>query len=88
MFEKGVGEDVFKDRDKFMEIFNDFVFKCFYCGEEFYGRNFLVLEIEKVFELLNDFKGLIDWDNKRVCFRFNSFLVFDLMFENWDRKML
>lgn len=64
MLEKGVGEDVFKDRDKFMETFNDFVFKCPHCGEEFYGRNLPASETEKVFELLNDFKGSIDWDNK------------------------
>ncbi|MDK2913927.1 MAG: hypothetical protein PWQ79_842 [Thermococcaceae archaeon] len=87
MLEKGVGEDVFRDRDKFMETFNDFVFKCPHCGEEFYGRNLPALEAEKVFELLNDFKGSIDWDNKRVRLRLNSLLALDTMLEQWNRKV-
>lgn len=70
-----------------METFNDFVFKCPHRGEELYGRNLPASEAEKVFKLLNDFKGSIDWDNKRVRLRLNSLLALDSMLENWDRKM-
>jgi NMD protein affecting ribosome stability and mRNA decay len=87
MLEKGVSKDVFKDKEKFMETFNGFVFRCPHCGEEFYGRNLPASEAEKVFELLNEFKGSIDWDNKRVRLRLNSLLALDSMLENWDKKM-
>jgi hypothetical protein len=87
MLEKGVDEDVFGDRDKFMETFTDFVFKCPHCGEEFYGRNLPASEAEKVFELLNEFKGSIDWNKRKVRLRLNSLLALDTMLEQWDKKV-
>nr|WP_245250362.1 hypothetical protein [Thermococcus stetteri] len=87
MLERGLDEETLKNREKFMEIFKEFVFRCPHCGEEFYGRNLPTSEAEKVFELLNDFKGSIDWNNKKVRLRLNSLLALDSMLENWDKKM-
>ena len=80
-------EEIMRDRERFMETFRNFVFKCPHCGEEFYGRNLPEKEAEKVFELLNDFKGSIDWDKKKVRLRLNSLLALDTMLEQWDRKV-
>jgi len=80
-------EEVFKDREKFVQTFEGFVFKCPSCGEEFYGRNLPGKEAEKVFELLNEFNGSIDWENKRVRLRLNSLLALDTMLEQWDKKV-
>ena len=80
-------EEVFQDKARFMAAFEGFVFKCPHCGEEFYGRNLPVREAEKVFELLNEFKGSIDWENKKVRLRLNSLLALDTMLEQWDRKV-
>ncbi|ASJ12206.1 hypothetical protein [Thermococcus thioreducens] len=80
-------EDIMKDHKKFMEAFEGFVFKCPHCGEEFYGRNLPEKEAEKVFELLNEFNGSIDWENKRVRLRLNSLLALDTMLEQWDKKV-
>lgn len=80
-------EEVMSDRERFMEAFEGFVFKCPHCGEEFYGRNLPGKEAEKVFELLNEFKGSIDWENKKVRLRLNSLLALDTMLEKWDQKM-
>jgi len=80
-------DGIFQDRGKFMETFEEFVFKCPHCGEEFYGRNLPAKEAEKVFELLNEFKGSIDWENKKVRLRLNSLLALDTMLEKWDEKM-
>ena len=79
--------EIFRDREKFMEAFEGFVFKCPHCGEEFYGRNLPAKEAEKVFELLNEFKGSIDWENRKVRLRLNSLLALDTMLENWDKKV-
>ncbi|NJE10031.1 hypothetical protein [Thermococcus sp. MAR1] len=79
--------EVFKDREKFVQTFEGFVFKCPHCGEEFYGRNLPEKEAEKVFELLNEFNGSIDWENKRVRLRLNSLLALDTMLEQWDKKV-
>ena len=80
-------EEIFEDRSRFLETVEGFVFKCPHCGEEFYGRYLPKEEAEKVFELLNEFKGSIDWDNRRVRLRLNSLLALDKMLENWDKKM-
>ncbi|NJE03199.1 hypothetical protein [Thermococcus sp. MV11] len=80
-------EEVFQDREKFTEAFKGFVFKCPHCGEEFYGKNLPTREAEKVFALLNEFKGSIDWENRKVRLRLNSLLALDAMLENWDRKV-
>ncbi len=79
--------EIFQDREKFMKTFEGFVFKCPHCGEEFYGRNLPAKEAEKVFELLNEFKGSIDWENRKVRLRLNSLLALDTMLENWDKKV-
>ncbi|MCD6372124.1 MAG: hypothetical protein J7L37_01020 [Thermococcus sp.] len=79
--------EVMKNREKFMETFEGFVFKCPHCGEEFYGKNLPAKEAEKVFELLNEFRGSIDWENGKVRLRLNSLLALDTMLEKWDEKM-
>lgn len=79
--------EVFRERGKFMETFEGFAFKCPHCGEEFYGKNLPAKEAEKVFELLNEFKGSIDWENGKVRIRLNSLLALDTMLENWDKKV-
>ena len=80
-------EEVLQDKVRFMETFENFIFKCSKCGEEFYGRNLPQNEAEKVFELLNEFKGSIDWEHRRVKLRVNSLLALDTMLEGWDRKV-
>ncbi|NJE01179.1 hypothetical protein [Thermococcus sp. JdF3] len=80
-------EGLFKDRERFMATFESFVFRCPHCGEEFYGKNLPAREAEKVFALLNEFKGSIDWENRKVRLRLNSLLALDTMLENWDRKV-
>ncbi|ASJ03061.1 hypothetical protein A3L09_07230 [Thermococcus profundus] len=87
MIEKGLNEETLKDREKFLASFRGFVFKCPHCGEEFYGRNLPEKEAEKVFELLNEFKGSIDWEKGKVRLRLNSLLALDTMLEKWDEKM-
>ena len=79
--------EVMKDRELFIETLEEFVFKCPNCGEEFYGRYLPREEAEKVFELLNEFKGSIDWEGKKVRLRLNSLLALDTMLEQWDRKV-
>ena len=79
--------EVMKDRELFIETLEEFVFKCPHCGEEFYGRYIPREEAEKVFELLNEFKGSIDWERKKVRLRLNSLLALNTMLEQWDRKM-
>ncbi|WP_461865548.1 hypothetical protein [Thermococcus sp.] len=78
--------ELLKDKEVFMKTFENFVFKCPHCGEEFYGRNLPVKEAEKVFDLLNDFKGSIDWENKKVKLKLTNLLALDLMLEEWDRR--
>jgi NMD protein affecting ribosome stability and mRNA decay len=80
-------ENILKDREKFMETLENFTFKCPHCGEEFYGRYLPREEAEKVFELLNEFKGSIDWENGKVRLRLNNLLALDTMLEQWDRKV-
>jgi len=80
-------EEIFRERERFMETFEGFVFKCPHCGEEFYGRNLPGKEAEKVFALLNEFRGSIDWENRKVRLRLNSLLALDTMLENWDKKV-
>ena len=75
------------DRERFLSTFREFTFKCPHCGEEFYGRNLPEKEAEKVFELLNEFKGSIDWENGKVRLRLNSLLALDTMLEQWDEKV-
>ncbi|ASJ06904.1 hypothetical protein [Thermococcus pacificus] len=86
--EKGTEmRELLLDRERFLSAFREFVFKCPHCGEEFYGRNLPEKEAEKVFELLNDFKGSIDWENKKVRLRLNSLLALDTLLEQWDEKV-
>ncbi|WP_258084616.1 hypothetical protein [Thermococcus thermotolerans] len=80
-------EEIFRERERFMETFEGFVFKCPHCGEEFYGKNLPRKEAEKVFELLREFKGSIDWESRKVRLRLNSLLALDTMLENWDKKV-
>lgn len=80
-------EEITRDREKFMEAIEGFAFKCPHCGEEFYGKYLPREEVEKVFELLNEFKGSIDWENGKVRLRLNSLLALDKMLENWDKKV-
>lgn len=78
---------VLKSRELFLQTLQEFAFKCPHCGEEFYGRYLPKEESEKVFELLNEFKGSVDWENKKVRLRLNSLLALDTMLEQWDRKV-
>ncbi|WP_297065911.1 hypothetical protein [Thermococcus sp.] len=80
-------KEVLTDWELFLKTLENFVFKCPHCGEEFYGKYLPREEAEKVFELLNEFKGSIDWKNKKVRLRLNSLLALDKMLENWDKKM-
>ncbi|CAB50415.1 hypothetical protein [Pyrococcus abyssi] len=80
-------EDIFKDREEFLGKLKEFTFKCPVCGEEFLGKYLPMDEAEKVFELLNDFKGSIDWDNRKVRIRLNQLLALDKMLEEWDRRV-
>ena len=80
------GKALMGDEERFLEAFNDAVIKCPACGEEFYGRALPQGEVEKVFSLLNDFKGSIDWDGMKVRLRLNSLLALDTMLEEWDRR--
>ena len=79
--------DVFSDGEKFMKAFEGFVFKCPSCGEEFYGRNLPAKEAEKVFSLLNEFKGSIDWERGKVRLKLNNLLALDTMLEQWDERV-
>ncbi|ANF23159.1 hypothetical protein [Thermococcus piezophilus] len=78
---------IFKDKERFMGAFESFVFKCPTCGDEFYGGNLPRKEAEKVFDLLNEFNGSIDWEKRRVRLRLNSLLALDMMLEQWDKKV-
>ncbi|MDV3103653.1 hypothetical protein [Thermococcus waiotapuensis] len=80
-------KEILSDRGRFLNELREFAFKCPNCGEEFYGKNLPEKEAEKVFELLNEFKGSIDWESGRVRLRLNSLLALDTMLEEWDRKM-
>ncbi len=80
-------EEIFKDKERFFDALDSFVFKCPHCGEEFYGSSLPRKEAEKVFELLSEFKGSIDWENRRVRLRLNSLLALDTMLEKWDEKV-
>ncbi|WP_297463605.1 hypothetical protein [Thermococcus sp.] len=80
-------EEILRDREKFMKAFRDFVFRCPHCSGEFYGRNLPLEEAEKVFELLNEFRGSIDWENKKVKLKLNNLLALDTMLEQWDEKV-
>jgi len=79
--------EIFKDREKFIQTFESFVFKCPHCSEEFYGKYLPREEAVKVFELLNEFKGSIDWENRKVRLRLNSLLALDKMLENLEKVM-
>ncbi|MDI3475775.1 MAG: hypothetical protein PWQ95_1503 [Thermococcaceae archaeon] len=76
-----------KDSREFLEAFKEFTFRCPSCGEEFYGSALPEREAKKVFELLNEFKGSIDWENERVKLRLNSLLALDTMLEGLDKKL-
>ena len=80
-------EEVMTDIELFLKTLKNFTFKCPHCGEEFYGRYLPREEAEKVFELLNEFKGSIDWEKGKVRLRLNSLLALDTMLEQWDRKV-
>ncbi|WP_297503820.1 hypothetical protein [Thermococcus sp.] len=79
--------ELLSNREHFMNALKGFTFKCPHCGEEFYGRNLPEKEVEKVFELLNEFKGSINWENRKVRLRLNSLLALDTMLEKWDEKV-
>ena len=79
-------KEVLKDKNAFMESLEGFVFKCPHCGEEFYGKNLPAREAEKVFDLLNEFKGSVDWENGKVRLKLTNLLALDLMLEEWDRR--
>lgn len=79
--------ELLKDKDAFLSALNDFAFKCPECGEEFYGRNLNLREAEKVFELLNDFDGSIDYSSNKVRLKLTNLLALDLMLEEWDKRV-
>jgi len=81
-----VSRDLFEDPERFRSALEDFVFKCPHCGEEFYGKNLPSKEVDKVFELLREFKGSINWDEGKVRLRLNSLLALDTMLEKWDEN--
>ncbi|HIP74678.1 MAG TPA: hypothetical protein EYH24_00370 [Thermococcus paralvinellae] len=75
------------DKQAFISAFEGFVFTCPHCGQKFYGRYLELKELEKVFELLNDFKGGIDYENKKVRLKLTNLLALNMMLEEWDRKV-
>ncbi len=85
--EGGRMRELLGDRGEFMKAFREFVFKCPHCNGEFYGRNLPEEEVEKVFDLLNEFKGSIDWENGKVRLKLNSLLALDVMLRKWDEKV-
>lgn len=79
--------ELLADKQAFISAFEGFVFACPYCKEEFYGKHLEIKEAEKVFELLNDFKGGIDYENKKVKLKLTNLLALDMMLEEWDRRI-
>ncbi|MFA4647586.1 Trm112 family protein [Pyrococcus kukulkanii] len=79
--------ELLKNKNEFINALENFAFKCPRCGEEFYGKFLPRDEAEKVFELLNDFKGSIDWENRKVRIRLNQLLALDKMLEEWDKRV-
>jgi len=80
-------ENLLEDRDEFLKALDEFVFRCPHCGEEFWGRALDRREAPKVFELLNEFKGGIDYKNGKVRLKLTNLLALDVMLEEWDRKV-
>lgn len=74
------------DKQEFLKAFNGFIFKCPVCGEEFYGKVLGKKEPGVVFELLNDFKGGIDYESGRVKLKLTNLLALNTMLEEWDRR--
>ncbi|AEC52079.1 hypothetical protein PNA2_1163 [Pyrococcus sp. NA2] len=87
MLKLGNAEEIMKDRNEFLKSFESFVFKCPSCNEEFEGKYLPSDEAEKVFELINDFKGSIDWEKKKVRIRLNNLLALEKMLEEWDKRV-
>ncbi|NPA47775.1 MAG: hypothetical protein GXO14_03895 [Thermococci archaeon] len=83
---KEEGKRILTDKESFMKALDGAVIRCPACGEEFYGRVLPRDEAEKVFVLLNDFKGSVNWDEMKVRLRLNSLLALDTMLEEWDRR--
>ncbi len=79
---------ILRDRNAFLDALEGSVLRCPHCGEEFYGKALPKDEAEKVFYLLNDFRGSIDWESMKVRLRLNSLLALDTMLEEWDRRKL
>ncbi len=79
-------KELLENKASFMKTFESFIFRCPHCGEEFYGKNLPADEAEKVFDLLNDFEGSVDWKNKKVRLKLTNLLALDLMLEEWDRR--
>lgn len=80
-------EDLLGNREEFLETLAGFVFRCPRCGEDFWGRSLNKREASKVFELLNEFKGGIDYENGKVRLKLTNLLALDVMLEEWDRKV-
>ncbi|HDG64167.1 MAG: hypothetical protein J7J05_06100 [Thermococcus sp.] len=80
-------QELLKDKDSFLSALNSFAFKCPKCGEEFYGNNLNQNEASKVFELLNEFNGSIDYENNKVRLKLTNLLALDLMLEEWDKRV-
>lgn len=87
MLSRGDFKELLEDRERFISAFEDFVFRCPHCEEEFYGRSLPRKEALKVFELLNDFKGGIDYENSRVKLKLTNLLALDTMLEEWDKRV-
>ena len=79
--------ELLKDKSAFLSALEGFAFKCPECGEEFYGRNLNLREAEKVFDLINEFNGSIDYINNRVRLKLTNLLALDLMLEEWDKRV-
>ncbi|KPU62309.1 hypothetical protein EP1X_09495 [Thermococcus sp. EP1] len=80
-------KELLKNKDSFLSTLDTFIFTCPKCGEEFYGNNLSQNEASKVFELLNEFKGSIDYENNKVKLKLTNLLTLDLMLEEWDRRV-
>ena len=76
-----------EDKDAFLSALSEFVFKCPHCEEEFYGKALDMKEAGRVFELLNDFKGAIDYERGKVKLKLTNLIALDVMLEEWDKRV-
>ncbi len=77
---------ILEDGEESMKALRGASIRCPVCGGEFHGSTLPEDEARKVFELLKEFKGSIDWERGEVKLRLNSLLALDTMLEEWDKR--